>query len=178
MTRKNISEKGSFYICYRCLLFKCNSKKDMERHYQRTTPCKNSSFNSYDQITTNNFYYNQSISHRFVTEMSSNILEEHHIKTIINNFTNNYNIITFESLNSLAEDDEDIFIKNNENINNYFSKLLDNNNNNNEQKDFKCNRCLTYFTTLYKLINHSKNINICNKNIEINNAKSLSNTVL
>ena len=59
MNKLNISEKGSFYICHRCLSFKCNSKNDMKRHYQRTSLCQSSIIIN-NENEDNIFFYNES----------------------------------------------------------------------------------------------------------------------
>lgn len=171
MSKLNICEKGSFYICHRCLSFKCNSKNDMSRHYQRNNPCMSNIITNDDNIEDNDYFYNKSITQRYITEININFLSNIHIKVIITNCNNIYNIITFDLLNSIVNDDSLKMIKNNNNYNYYFNELLNKENKDNDNiKDnkYKCDNCLTEFTTLYRLNQHKKNINICNKKKELN----------
>ncbi len=97
MTRKNISQKGSFYICYKCLSFKTNNKNDMQRHFERTTSCTSSIISSTEN------YYNLSMSHRFISEIDLNSLKIEHLQQIISHFINSFNVITFDNLNSILD---------------------------------------------------------------------------
>ncbi len=183
MSKLNICEKGSFYICHRCLSFKCNSKNDMTRHYQRITPCMPNIITNDDNIENNDYFYNKSISHRYVTEMNINFLSNIHIKLIITNCNNMYNVITYDLLNSIVNNDTLKIIKNDDNYNNYFNQFV--NKENNEYKENKdnlnkntvknkkyiCDNCFTKFTTLYTLTEHKTNINICNKKKQLNLVK-------
>ncbi len=183
MSKLNICEKGSFYICHRCLSFKCNSKNDMTRHYQRITQCMPNIITNDDNIENNDYFYNKSISHRYITEMNINFLSNIHIKLIITNCNNIYNVITYDLLNSIVNNDTLKIIKNNDNYNNYFNQFV--NKENNEYKENKdnlnkntvknkkyiCDNCFTKFTTLYTLTEHKTNINICNKKKQLNLVK-------
>ncbi len=174
MSKLNVCEKGSFYICHRCLSFKCNSKNDMTRHYERINICTPSIITIDDIIEDNDYFYNKSISYRYVTEMNIKYLEDQIIYIIIKNFNKEYNIITFDSLNSFIFDEKIKLIKNDNNVNKYYIKLIKKNNNNNtnqenhECKKFICKNCFSEFSSIYKLNDHKKNINICNKKKELN----------
>ncbi len=179
MNTLNISEKGSFYICHRCLSFKSNSKNDIIRHFHRSNPCMPNIITNDDNIEDNDYFYNKSISHRYVTEMNINILEDIHFKIIVNNFNNEYNIITFDALNSFIKHD-DLLIKKNNNINKYFNKIIGMNNieEDNKNKKYKCYECMSDFSSLQKLKKHSENINYCNKKKQLNLLKLKSEKAL
>ncbi len=177
MPKLNISEKGSFYVCHRCLLFKCNSKNDMKRHYQRINQCTPNIIINDNTIQDKDFFYNKSISHRYVIEMNINFLLDFHIHLIINNFNHIYNIITFDVLNSLINDEKLKLIKNDYNYNIYYEKLINKDNENFNKKctnTYKCTNCFSEFSSIYILNNHQKNINYCNKKRELNLLKDES----
>ncbi len=177
MSKINICEKGSFYICFRCLKFKCNSKNDMKRHYERTTLCEANIIIN-DENQDNNYFYNKSTSHRFVTEMNIKYLDDIHIKIIIDNFNKQYNLITFELLNSYINDENIKVIKNNDNINTYYIKLTNKDDEIEKNKEYKCTNCFSEFSSIYILNEHIKNIDYCNKKKELNILKSENKSLI
>ncbi len=178
MSKLNICEKGSFYICHRCFTFKSNSQNDMKRHYERTTICSPNIISNIDY--NNEYFYNKTISSRYVTEMNIKYLKDQHIQIIVDNFTNEYNIITYDLFNSKVKNDNFKLIKNDNNKNNNFDNIINIKNitkkdNNINNKNFTCINCLSEFSSLQKLNIHSQNINFCNKKKQLNELKNKSN---
>jgi hypothetical protein len=104
---------NSFYICHYCLTYKCYNKSDMTKHYNNKKKCCQNNIIDYNESKV------LSLAKKYYFSFDINILNIFDLKYIVNNYTNEKNIINsnFKLLDNVKNiNNQELIINNKKNI--------------------------------------------------------------